>query len=124
MANTNFIQAPKLEHDGEKFNNNNSFYEIPQELADIVFNDTRLARSPAMLKIMLVLVGTKPGFGLSESWVCERTGLAHSSYSTARAALVNMGWITHIPSCGLARPGKLIVNFDAIYGRQEKEWTF
>ena len=35
----NYQQAPTLHHNGAKENGSNNFYKIPQELADIVFNE-------------------------------------------------------------------------------------
>ena len=107
MANYN--QAPTLQHKGNKESGNNNFYKIPQELADIVFKE--LGNASAQLRIMLVLIGTKPGFKISDAWICERTGLLHASYINARKALVSRGWLTHEPSSGIT------VNFDAIYGK-------
>ncbi len=108
MANYN--QAPTLHHNGEKENGSNNFYKIPQELADIVFKE--LGNASAQLRIMLVLIGTKPeSFNISDKWICDRTGLLHPSYITARKALVNRGWLTHDPAKGIT------VNFDVIYGK-------
>lgn len=75
---------------------------------DIIF--TELGNSSAQLRIMIVLLGTKPdAFSVSDKWICDRTGLLHPSYITARKALINRGWLT-------LNPGKeLIVNIDAIY---------
>lgn len=103
-------QAPKLVFNGEKFNNTKGFYQIPQEAADIIFK--KFARQPAFIRLMLVLIGTEPGFGLSEQWVVDRTGLNHSSYSNTRDALVEMGWLT-------CENGQIIVNYDKIYERIE-----
>lgn len=58
---------------------------------------------------MLVLIGTKPGFRISEQWILDRTGLQHASYINARKALVNRGWIT------LDAASAITVNFDVIY---------
>lgn len=106
MANYN--QAPTLQFNGAKEQGNN-FYMIPQELADIIFRE--LGNASAQLRIMLVLAGTKPGFQISDKWICERTGLLHPSYINARKALVSKGWLTHDPSRGIT------VNFNNIYGK-------
>jgi hypothetical protein len=107
MANYN--QAPTLHHNGDKECGTN-FYKIPQELADIVFQE--LGNASAQLRIMLVLIGTKPEtFNISDKWICERTGLLHPSYINARKALVNRGWLSHDPAKGIT------VNFDVIYGK-------
>jgi hypothetical protein len=60
---------------------------------------------------MLVLLGTKEGFKISEKWILERTGLLHASYIKARQALVNRGWLTHEESKGIT------VNINTIYNR-------
>lgn len=103
MANYN--QAPELSFQGQK--DNGQFYKIPQELADIIF--TKLGNSSAQLRIMLVLIGTKEGFNISDKWICERTGLLHPSYVNARKALVKRGWLIHKPAEGIT------VNLSAIY---------
>ena len=103
MANYN--QAPTLKFNGHK--NKGQFYQIPQDLADIIFNE--LGNSSAQLRIMMVLLGTKEGFNISDKWICERTGLKHPSYINARKALVNKGWLTHEAAKGIT------VNINAIY---------
>ena len=104
----NLNQAPTLSFNGEKNQtDNNNFYQIPQGLADIVFNE--LGNASAQLRIMLVLIGTKPGFSVSEQWILERTGLQHASYIKARRELEKRGWLT------LNAAKAIIVNFDAIY---------
>ena len=114
MANNqnkgNKQQAPKLVFKGNKFNKTKGFYQIPQELGDIIFK--KFARQPAPLKLMLVLIGTDPGFGLAEKWVVERTGFTHATYSNTKDLLEEMGWIH-------CEKGKIEVDFDAIYGRIE-----
>lgn len=101
----NITQAPVLKYDGAK-NLGNNFYAIPQDIADIIFKE--LGNSSAQLRIMLVLIGTKPDFLVSEKWILERTGLSHGSYINARKALVEKGWITHIPN------KEIVVNFNKI----------
>lgn len=106
----NYEQAPILCFNGSKTQGNttNQTYQIPQKLADIIFNT--LGNASAQLRIMLVLCGTKEGFSISEKWILERTGLKHASYVTARKSLVERGWLTLINS------QKLIVNYNIIYG--------
>lgn len=106
MANYN--QAPTLKFNGHK--NKGQFYQIPQDLADIIFNE--LGNSSAQLRIMMVLLGTKEGFNISDKWICERTGLQHPSYINARKALVKKGWLTHEAAKGIT------VNINAIYGNR------
>ena len=103
----NYQQAPMLKFNGAKTLGNN-FYGIRQDLADIIFRE--LGNASAQLRIMIVLIGTKEGFAISDKWICDRTGLQHPSYITARKALVKRGWITHEPAKGIT------VNINAIYG--------
>ena len=106
----NTKQAPKLVFNGNKFNQSKGFYQIPQEAADIIFKE--FARQPAFLRLMLVLIGTEPGFGLSLKWMLERTGMTQKTYYETRDALVEMGWLT-------CENDQVIVNYDKIYGRVE-----
>lgn len=101
----NLKQAPTLQHNGAK--GNGQFYALPQDLMDIVFN--KLKDSSAQLRIMIVLIGTKEGFKVSEQWILDRTGLQHASYINARKALAARGWIT------LDAATAITVNFNAIY---------
>lgn len=106
------IKAPVLEHNGEKkkAGTNEQFYLLPQGLMDIVFSS--LGNASAQLRVMIVLLGTKPGFAVSEEWILDRTGLKERSYIEARKALVNRGWITHTAF------KNIVVNIDAIYAEK------
>lgn len=106
----NFRQAPELKFTGQK--PEGQYYAIPQDLADIIFN--KLGNSSAQLRIMIVLIGTKEGFKISEKWILDRTGLLHASYITARKALVKRGWLTHDESEGIT------VNFNAILSEKNR----
>ena len=66
---------------------------------------------------MMVLLGTKEGFNISDKWICERTGLQHPSYITARKALVKRGWLTHEAAKGIT------VNIKAIYAENSSNTT-
>lgn len=102
------LSAPILEYNGEKNKADNvQFYQLPQKLMDIIFST--LGNSSAQLRIMIVLIGTKPGFGISEKWILDRTGLTERSYERARDSLEQLGWIKHIPA------KKIIVDYNAIY---------
>ena len=102
----NYNQAPELKFNGEK-SHDKQFYQIPQKLADIVFNE--LGNSSAQLRVMMVLIGTKEGFKVSEQWILDRTGLQHASYINARKALINKGWLS------LEAANSITVNFNNIY---------
>lgn len=83
---------------------------------DIIFNE--LGNKSAQLRIMIVLLGTKPDrFSVSDKWICERTGLLHPSYIKARKELVNKGWLTLKPGA------ELIVNIDKIYNENRGNTT-
>ena len=103
----NLKQAPTLVHEGKK--NDKQFYALPQNLMDIVFNE--LKDSSAQLRIMIVLIGTAPGFKVSEQWILDRTGLQHASYISARKKLVEKGWLK------LDAATSITVNIDAIYAK-------
>ena len=64
---------------------------------------------------MLVLIGTKPGFGISEEWIIERAGITERAYIDARKALVARGWIQH-KDCET-----ITVDFAAIYAAAKPE---
>lgn len=105
----NYNQAPVLQYDREKPQATN-FYQIPQPVADKVFAE--LGNASAQLRIMLVLIGTKPGFAVSEKWILDRTGLQKASYITARKALIAKGWLT------LVETENITVNFNVIMGEE------
>lgn len=108
MSNTQF-KAPSLQYNGQKNQHNptNQTYQIPQRLCDIIFNT--LKDKSAQLRVMLVLIGTKEGFFISNKWICERTGLQQPSYNRALKELEKRGWITHFPYQTIK------VNFNKIY---------
>ena len=106
----NFKQAPELKFSGKK--PEGQYYTIPQNLADIIFN--KLGNSSAQLRIMMVLIGTKEGFKISEKWILDRTGLLHASYIKARQELVKRGWLSHSEAEGIT------VNFNAILDEKNR----
>lgn len=59
----NYNQAPILKFDIPKDKGKN-YYELPQNLMDIIFAES--GNSSAQLKVMIVLIGTKSGFSISE----------------------------------------------------------
>lgn len=107
-------KAPILAHNGNKQREEiEPYYQIPQALADAIFSV--LGNSSAQLRIMLVLIGTKPGFGVSQKWILQRTGLKEKSYIEARKALVARGWLTH------TEYDSIIVNINKIYSDGEEK---
>jgi hypothetical protein len=103
----NFKQAPKLYHTGKK--HNTIFYQLPQDLMDIVF--TKLdGKCGNQIKLMCVLLGTQGNgsFGVSEKWICDRTSMVQQTYNKARKALIDKGWLK-------LEDGKLFVLISSIY---------
>lgn len=89
----NYKQAPKLYHNKTSFKDKN-FYNLPQGLMDSIFNQLD-GKCGNQIKLMTVLLGTlgDGSFGVSEAWICERTGMVQQTYSTARKALIDRGWV-------------------------------
>ena len=89
----NYKQAPKLYHNKTHFSCKN-YYNLPQDLMDCVFKQLD-GKCGNQIKLMTVLLGTlgNGSFGVSEAWICERTGMVQQTYSTARKALIERGWI-------------------------------
>ena len=89
----NYKQAPKLYHNKSSFNCKN-YYNLPQELMDCIFQQLD-GKCGNQIKLMTVLLGTLGDgtFGVSEAWICDRTGMIQQTYSNARKALVERGWI-------------------------------
>lgn len=89
----NYKQAPKLYHNKSHFYDKN-FYQLPQDLMDCVFQQLD-GKCGNQIKLMVVLLGTlgNGSFGVSEKWICDRTGMNQPCYNRARKALVEKGWI-------------------------------
>lgn len=98
--------APTLHWNYDKWNNKGTyskdrkagyyFYQLPVPIMDYI-NETLDGKNGLLLKIMMVLIGTDEGFGISEKWICDRIGLngreKARSYYKARDDLHNMRWI-------------------------------
>ena len=89
----NYRQAPKLYHNKTTYNSDN-YYNLPQELMDCVFSQID-GKSGNQIKLIIVLLGTLGNgtFGVSEKWICDRTGMVQQTYSKARQALIERGWV-------------------------------
>lgn len=109
----NYRQAPKLEHSKDKDKVCDKFDQIPVNVANAMFK--KLGTKFRLYKIMHVLIGTKPGFAITEKFICERTGIDESNYRKARKELIEMGWITLLPS------EMIRVNFEVILDEVEEE---
>ena len=106
---SNLKQAPKLYHTGKK--HDTIFYQLPQDLMDIVFTKID-GKSGNQIKLMCVLLGTQGNgsFGVSEKWICDRTGMTQQTYNKARKALIEKGWLK-------LEDGKLFVLISDIYAQ-------
>ena len=106
---SNLKQAPKLYHTGKK--HDTIFYQLPQDLMDIIFTKID-GKSGNQIKLMCVLLGTQGNgsFGVSEKWICDRTGMTQQTYSKARKALIEKGWLK-------LEDGKLFVLISDIYAQ-------
>lgn len=117
----NFKQAPKLFHNKSKFNSNN-YYNLPQELMDSVFSQLD-GKCGNQIKLMIVLLGTlgNGSFAVSEKWICDRTGMVQQTYSTARKALIERGWIYLEEGTIYVLPSIILYGFPFPEGISEEE---
>lgn len=93
-------QAPRLIHQGKKFIEKIPFYQVPQDLMDIILHKLD-GKSGNQMKIMWVLLGSAGdgSFRISEKWICERTGMSQPAYIRARKALIERGWLRLEKGC-------------------------
>lgn len=77
--NIYFKSAPQLKHDIDKnaFNTHGNFYMFSQDVMDKVYE--KLGTSSAQMRVLQVLIGTKPGFALTNKWLQDRTKLNKSN---------------------------------------------
>ena len=89
----NYKQAPKLYHNKSDYKYTN-YYNLPQNLMDCIFQKLD-GKCGNQIKLMTVLLGTlgDGSFGVSEKWICDRTGMVQQTYNTARKALIERGWL-------------------------------
>ena len=109
MGNIN--QAPKLVHLGEKElmidGKREGFVGIPNSLFKFICNE--LGDSSSRLRLMFLLVGTSPDWGVSTKWVEDTLGITKGSYTGARKYLIEeKKWLK-------LEGGQLIVDFDKIH---------
>lgn len=73
--NVYFKSAPRLKHDIDKntFNTCGAFYMFSQDVMDKIYE--KLGTSSAQMRVLQVLIGTKPGFILTNKWLQDRTKL-------------------------------------------------
>lgn len=107
----NFIQAPEIKFNGEKFK------ETPELKGKAIYSHLFMnalmnglgERDCAALKIMLFLCGNAQGFKVAEKTICERCNISETGYRKARNKLVDLGWISYTPY------KEIIVNYNTIY---------
>ena len=86
------MNAPKLILAGDKFEyGGEKYYAIPHKLMEIVCKNFN--NNAKML--LLLLIGSDNGFGLSVGMVTARTGLSQPNYHRTRKELINVGVLQH-----------------------------
>lgn len=87
-------QAPKLVHQGAK-QRSDRYWSYDPDLLEFIMNETKTASG--QLKLMLYLMGNKPGvWSCSEADVLRRTGISNAgNLSKVKKALRERGWITY-----------------------------
>lgn len=115
MGNMN--QAPKLVHSGEKEliidGKREGFIGIPNSLFSFICNE--LGDSSSRLRLMFLLIGTGPNWGVSNKWVEDTIGVSKSSYNGARKYLIEQKKWLRLDG------GQLIVDFDKIHEDMENK---
>ena len=93
----NYRKAPMLTAIGDKFNNQGTykaktnegykFYQLPIPLLSYIFSIIP-GKNGNIIKLLVFLLGSSSGFGISEKLVEYRTGLNHQAYCAARKWLI------------------------------------
>jgi len=97
--------APKLAFEGDKWDNRGTFNRVerpngclfgqqPMELMNYIMNELT-GQQGNLLKLMWLLISTDVGFGVSQQWVMNSTGLAKDKYYDARAILIKIDWLLY-----------------------------
>ena len=99
-----YQSAPVLKWMGQPFNGKGTysetntegyyFYQSAQELTTYILSILS-GKHGNLLKLMWILLGTQEGFGLSEKFITDRTGMTQQRYSEARRMLHEVGWIIY-----------------------------
>ena len=89
----NYRQAPVLYHNKMDYKSKN-YYELPEELMIKIMNDLD-GKCGNQLKLMIFLLGQAGNgdFAVAEKTVCDRCGMIQQTYSKARQALIERGWV-------------------------------
>lgn len=112
--------APTLTFKGDKFNNKGTYndktnpngYYFGQQahiIRDYVCNAVT-GQQGNLLKIMWLLLSTEQGYGVSQKWVMDSTGLEKSKYYQARQELCDMGWLIYDEE-----KGQLGIDYDFLW---------
>ena len=109
--NNTVRSAPKLYFSEPKDSRcgSDNFYMLPQELMTAVMTGIT-GNCLNQLKLMVLLLGTKEGFALSEEFVLQKLRISQQAYLKARKALIEKSWLTLEKN-----PHKLIVNINQIW---------
>lgn len=97
--------APLLAFEGDKWDNRDTynkkerpngcfFGQQPQEIMYYVMNELT-GQQGNMLKLMWLLLSTDVGYGVSQQWVLNSTGMQKDKYYDARSILVEIGWLLY-----------------------------
>lgn len=86
-----------------------NFYMLPQELMTAVMAGIR-GNCLNQLKLMILLLGTKEGFMLSEEFVLQKLKISQQAYLKARKALIDKQWLILEK-----KPHILWVNLDKVW---------
>ena len=97
MSDNNYRIAPQLHFKGDKFNYQGvfnakekkgfRFYQLPIPLLSFIFSSIS-GKNGNIIKLLVFLIGSGEGLGISESLVLNRTGLSHQAYCSARKWLI------------------------------------
>ena len=92
-----------------------NFYELPQNVIDVLFNELSDEQGNE-IKLMLLLLGVDGdgSFSLTEEWVKQKTGMSKQSYHSAKANLAERGFL-------ILEDGKITVDIDSILKMKKGE---
>lgn len=107
-----YDQAPRLINK-DKPNKNGNFMKIGMEVFKNI-NEKIDARHAVARSLLILLIGTADGFGLSQKFVLDNLGCSEKRYYTARQYLESLGLITINKADNTIK-----VNYDVLMGRQE-----
>ena len=97
--------APLLAFEGDKWDDRETynkkerpngcfFGQQPQEIMYYVMNELT-GQQGNLLKLMWLLLSTDVGYGVSQQWVMNSTGMAKDKYYDARSILIEIGWLLY-----------------------------